>query len=309
MVNKNSTKKMISIICPIYNEEESIPIFLKRINKVIQSLKNKYEFELLFTNNRSTDQSLQIINKYRKNDSRIKVITLSRNFGYQSSLLCGLNNVKGDAIFIIDVDCEDPPELLPKFINEWEKGNDIIYGVRRKRQESIFLQLMRKLFYRLNKLISDYEVILDMAEFSLFTNYVRDLILSNQNTFPFIRLEIAYIGLKRTSIVYDREKRVGGKSNYTFLQMFPFAIAGILTSSTFLLRLPLYLFPLLIILNMILIFVPWISDKNAIFIILTLSSVYISFFIAIACLYIARIYHNNVRRPLYIIDWKNSYLE
>ena len=101
---------------------------------------------MLFTNNRSTDKSLEIISQYRKNDSRIKIITLSRNFGYQCSVLSGLNNVKGDAIFIIDVDCEDPPELLPKFINEWEKGNDIIYGVRRKRQESLFLQMMRKIY-------------------------------------------------------------------------------------------------------------------------------------------------------------------
>ena len=110
------------------------------------------------------------------------------------------------------------------------------------------------MFYRLNKLISDYEVILDMAEFSLFTKYVRDLILSNQNTFPFIRIEIAYIGLNRIGIVYDREKRVAGKSNYNFFQMFPFALAGLLSSSTFLLRLPIYIFPFLIYSNLIDIF-------------------------------------------------------
>jgi|TARA_B100001971_G_C18258436_1_gene584372 dolichol-phosphate mannosyltransferase len=304
-----NTPKLISVICPVFNEEKTIPIFFERITKVFELLKNKYDFELLFTNNCSTDQSLELIKSYHNKDPRIKVITLSRNFGYQSSVLSGLSHVQGDAIFIIDVDCEDPPELLPKFIKKWEEGHDIVYGVRRKRQESKFIQLMRKIFYRLNKLISDHEVILDMAEFGLFTSYVRDLILSNQNTFPFIRSEIAYIGLNRASIVYDREKRVAGKSNYTFLQMFPFAVAGLLTSSTFLLRLPLYIFPFLIIFNLLLILAPWISDKNAIFIILTIGSVYISFFIAVACLYIARIYHNNVRRPLFIIDWKNSILK
>ena len=304
-----NTPKLISVICPVFNEEKTIPIFFERITKVFELLKNKYDFELLFTNNRSTDQSLELIKRFHKKDPRIKVITLSRNFGYQSSILSGLNHVQGDAIFIIDVDCEDPPELLPKFIKKWEEGHDIVYGVRRKRQESKFLQLMRKMYYRLLRLVSDYEVILDMAEFSLFTSYVRDLILSNKNTFPFIRQEIAYIGLNRTSIVYDREKRVAGKSNYNFFQMFPFAIAGLLTSSTLLLRLPLYLFPLLIIFNLFLILGPWISDKNAIFIILTIGSIYISFFIAVACLYIARIYHNNVRRPLFIIDWKNSILK
>jgi len=301
--------KKISIICPIFNEQESIPIFIERIFKVIDSFKNKYEFELFFTNNRSTDNSLELIKNYNKKEPRIKVLTLSRNFGYQSSVLSGLKYVQGDAIFIIDVDCEDPPELLVKFVEKWEEGYDIVYGIRRKRQESKFLQLMRKMFYRLNKLISDHEVILDMAEFSLFTNYVKDLILSNQNTFPFIRSEIAYIGLNRIGIDYDREKRVAGKSNYNFFQMFPFAVAGLLTSSTFLLRFPLYIFPILVIINSLLILMPWISDKNAIFIILTINSTYISFFIAIACLYIARIYHNNVRRPLYIIDWRNSIIK
>ena len=308
-MNQINTPKLISIICPIFNEESSIPIFYERLKATIEPLKETYNFELVFTNNRSTDRSLEIIKNICKNDTLVNVLTLSRNFGYQASMLAGLNNVKGDAIIIIDVDCEDPPELLPKFIKKWEEGHDIVYGVRRKRQESKFIQLMRKIFYRLNKLISDHEVILDMAEFGLFTSYVRDLILSNQNTFPFIRSEIAYIGLNRASIVYDREKRVAGKSNYTFLQMFPFAVAGLLTSSTFLLRLPLYIFPFLIIFNLLLILAPWISDKNAIFIILTIGSVYISFFIAVACLYIARIYHNNVRRPLFIIDWKNSILK
>ena len=282
---------LISIICPVFNEEKTIPIFYERIVKVFDLLKNKYDFELLFTNNRSTDQSLELIKRYHKKDPRIKVLTLSRNFGYQSSVLSGLKYVQGDAIFIIDVDCEDPPELLPKFLNKWEEGYDIVYGIRKKRQESQVLQLMRKLFYRLNKLISDFEVILDMAEFSLFTRYVRDIILSNQNTFPFIRSEIAYIGLNRTGIVYDRGKRVAGKSNYNFFQMFPFAVAGLLTSSTFLLRLPLYIFPFLTIFNLFPILAPWISVKSAIFIILTINSVYISFFIAVACLYIAHISH------------------
>ena len=309
MKNINIIKKKISIICPIFNEEDSIPIFIDRIFKVIDSFNDKYEFELFFTNNRSTDKSLELIKNYQQNESRIKFLTLSRNFGYQSSVLSGLKHVNGDAIFIIDVDCEDPPELLIKFVKKWEEGYDIVYGIRKKRKESKFLQIMRKVFYRLNRLISDHEVILDMAEFSLFTKYVRDLVLSNKNTFPFIRSEIAYIGLNRIGISYDREKRVAGKSNYNFIQMFPFAIAGILTSSTFLLRFSLYLFPFLILLNITLILYPWISYTNAILIILAINSTYISFFIAIACLYISRIYHNNVRRPLYIVDWKNSIIK
>ena len=164
--------KLISIICPVHNEEESIPIFYKRLLNIIEPLRKKYDFELIFTNNCSEDNSLKIIKNYCQENSMIKVITLSRNFGYEAAVLSGLTYAKGDAIGIIDVDCEDPPEMIPIFLKEWEKGFDIIYGLRKKRAEFIVIQLLRKLFYRLNKLVADSDVILDMAEFSLFSSDV-----------------------------------------------------------------------------------------------------------------------------------------
>ena len=179
-VDEINNRQVISIICPIHNEEETIPIFYDRFFKMIEPLSSKYDFELIFTNNRSEDDSLKIIEEYCKINTQVKDITLSRNFGYEASVMCGLTYATGDAIGIIDVDCEDPPEMIPKFINEWENGYDIIYGIREKRVESKIIQLMRKLFYRLNKLVADSDVILDMAEFSFFSSSVRDSIIDNK---------------------------------------------------------------------------------------------------------------------------------
>ena len=117
---------------------------------------------------------------------------------------------------MIDVDCEDPPEMIPKFVNEWEKGYDIVYGKRDKRPEFIGIQLARKAFYRITRLIADYDFILDMAEFSLVSARVREAILQNRTTFPFIRTEIGFVGFKRKGISYARQHRIVGKSHYIY---------------------------------------------------------------------------------------------
>ena len=301
-------KQLVSIICPVYNEEKTIPIFTERIEKVVAKIKGRYDFELLFTNNCSEDNTLKVLKDYSAKNKWANVLTLSKNFGYQASLLAGLHHCKGDMIFIIDVDCEDPPELLLDFLDKYEEGNDIVYGIRNKRAESLFLQLSRKLYYRFLKIIGDHEVILDMAEFSLFSKHVKDLVISNQNTYPFIRTELAYLGFKKHGVPYNREPRVAGDSNYSFLQMFPFAIAGILTASTYLLRLPFYMLPFIVFVN-ILSVLKFHSYKYIALFLLSFNSICIVFICAVACLYIARIYSNNIKRPLFVVNWKHSTLK
>ena len=134
-MNQTNTQILISIICPVFNEENSIPIFYKRLLAAIKPLRETYDFELVFTNNRSTDRSLEIIKNICKNDTMVNVLTLSRNFGYQRSMLAGLNHADGDVFMFIDVDCEDPPEMITDFIEQWEQGYDIVYGLRDKREE------------------------------------------------------------------------------------------------------------------------------------------------------------------------------
>ena len=173
----NLKKKKISVICPVFNEENTISLYYERFQKAMSCLEDRYEIELIFINNCSEDNTLSVAMNLHSQNSSVQIISLTRNFGYQSSVLCGLNFANGDAVVVNDVDGEDPPELIPKFVGLWEKGYEIIYGKREKRPEFLGLTLCRKFFYRLTRAIADNDFILDMAEFSLFTRQVRNEVL------------------------------------------------------------------------------------------------------------------------------------
>ena len=309
-INQERRQKLISVICPVFNEEDTIPIFYKRFLTVIEPLRKRYDFELIFTNNCSTDRSLEIIQGYCRQDSMVKVLTLSRNFGYQKSVLAGLTHARGEGIVVIDADCEDPPEMIPGFISKWEKGYDIVYGIRKNRPEPLVIKLMRKLFYRLNKMIGDSEIILDMAEFSLISSHIRDAIISNSTTYPFLRTEMGYIGFNRTGVSYTREKRVAGKTHYSLIRMTQYAIAGILTSSTFPLRLAMYLAVPLIFVNFLLVYLELNSlFVNSFKIMVMLDMLYMILSIPFISIYVARIYNDGMARPNFFIDWSKSVID
>lgn len=296
--------KMVSIVCAVHNEQLTIPLFYDRLKKVIKNL--NYDFELIFTNNRSTDNTLSVIEELSKKDPMVKVLTFSRNFGYQSSIQAGMTYAQGDCIVTIDVDCEDPPEMIPLFLENWEKGYDIVYGIRTSRPESKFLIKMRNLFYKILRFTADTDIILNMAEFGLIADYVRDQIINNKNTFPFLRTEIAYSGYQRFGIEYKREKRIAGETHYNFWRMTIFALGGILSSSTFPFRLAVYMFPLVCLFNIGMlagdIFLGGYFFKTLI----VSDILYINLLLATHGIYLARIYKNGLDRPLYIVDWRLS---
>lgn len=302
-----SGQTLISIVCPVYNEAECIPLFYDRLKSALDDLQGEYEFELLFTNNASEDGTLDVIKKLRMQDPSVQVITLSRNFGYQASVFAGLRNAKGSAIVVIDVDCEDPPELMPRFIEEWERGYDVVYGERGKRPEFIGLQWIRKTFYRITRLIADYDFVLYMAEFALVSSHVRDAMLSNASTFPFLRAELGFVGFNRLGIPYDRDKRIRGKSHYNFGRMVRFAVAGILSSTTFPLRLVGYVGVPLILLNLCAVVYGFFGDLQRVLPFVTLLDLtFVLMALVILSIYLARNYKNGVRHPIFIVDWKRS---
>jgi polyisoprenyl-phosphate glycosyltransferase len=306
-------KQKISVVCPVFNEEETIPIYYDRFQKAIACLLDRYEIEITFVNNCSTDNTLDAIKNLQIKKTNIQYITLTRNFGYQSSVLCGITYAKGDAIVVNDVDCEDPPELIPKFVDQWEKGYDIIYGKRGKRSEHLGLTLCRKFFYRLTKAIADNDFFLDMAEFSLFSQRVRDELIRTKTSFPFIRNELAYVGFRNLGISYDREPRITGKSNYKGLagmfRLIKFAVAGILTASTFPLRLIFYIAIPLLISNFVAIFVYFINPENMpLHLIYTINTMFLITAVTFLSTYMARVYKNGIERPNFIIDWEKTLL-
>ncbi len=296
-------KKLISIICPVFNEEQAVPIFYQRLQAALAPLRERYDFELLFANNCSTDNTAATILRLREKDPTVQLLTLSRNFGYEANVATGLKYARGIAMAIIDVDCEDPPEMIPQFIAEWEKGFDVVYGKRDQRPEFIGMQLARKAFYRLNRLVADSDIVLYMAEFCLMSAAVRDAILDNHSTVPFLRTEVAYVGFPRKGISYARQPRVAGKSHYNLLRATKFAIAGILSSSTFPLRLSVYTFPFLVLTNLTLLY--W----NRFRILVAVDFLYIAFYLAVLCVYLARTYKDVVHRPVSVVDWRRSALD
>ncbi len=305
-----SDRKLVSIICPVFNEEQSIPIFYDRLQAALAPLRDHYDFELIFTNNRSADKSLEVILSLRERDSSVQVLTMSRNFGYQASIQAGISCASGDGIIVIDVDCEDPPELVPQFVAKWEEGYDVVYGIRGDRPEWWGLKKARKLFYHLLQRTADMDIVLYMAEFALISSHVRDAVINNQNTFPFFRAEIGYAGFSRYGIPYDRQPRIKGKSHYNLMGMVSFAVAGLLTSSTFLFRLAAYIFPVVVLLNLALFLADMYSSSSVPFrALVAIDLVYTVFLLTIQGLYLARVYKNAIGRPVFIVDRKLSYID
>lgn len=301
----------LTVICPVFNEAASLPIFIERFNTTRDRLVDRYDVELLFSNNSSTDGTLETILEFRKQYPYIFVATLSRNVGYQASLECGLKTAQGDLFIFIDVDCEDPPEMILDFITEYENGGfDIVYGERVDRDESVFLKGARRVFYRVLKAVADDDVILDMAEFSLITREVRDAIVQDKSSFPFIRASIGRVGFNRKGIAYKRQKRVAGRTNFNGIRLIYFATAGILSSSTLLLRLPVQTLFFWLVAVLALALMRVYNDSRWIdFALIALVTSYVGCSIAFIAIYVGRTYKNSLRRPNYFISEKHSNLQ
>jgi glycosyltransferase involved in cell wall biosynthesis len=305
---------LVTVVCPVFNEEGTVPLFYAEFLKAITEIERRVRFELLFVNNRSTDGTLDVLRDLAAKDPRVGYITLSRNYGYQASITAGMRHARGDAIANIDVDCEDPPAMLPRFIERWLDKVDVVYGIRRTRPEPLPWRLGRKLFYRFARVVSDHEIVLDMAEFFLVDRRVRDVVLSTQSTFPFVRGQVGYVGFKREGIPYARHKRVAGKTHYNFFSAARFGVAGILSSSTMPLRVMAYVgcvilpFDLLSALAVLFFGGHWGLDLAA-------RLLYATVTIHLGCLvlamgflgiYLARVYKDVIGLPLYVVDERLS---
>jgi glycosyltransferase involved in cell wall biosynthesis len=304
-----SAKPVLAILCPCYNEQKTVGLFFERLRPVIDSLSDRYTVKTIFLNNCSNDATLEEILKIRRTWPHVYVITFSRNVGYQRSLDAGLRNTVGDLFVFIDVDCEDPPSLIPEFLKRYEEGYDIVYGERVDREEPDWLKAARRYFYRILKGLADDEIILDMAEFGLFTAEVREAIICDQNSFPFIRASIGRAGFRRYAVPFKRQQRVAGETHYNLFGMIVFGVAGILSASTLFLRLPMYLLPFWLLALTVLLIIylsngaPWAGAVA-----LYLGVTYIGSTLAFASLYVARTYKNGLRRPTAFISRRDTHL-
>ena len=301
-----TAKKRLAVVVPCHNETDNVEPFYETARKTLEAL--PLDWSLVFVNDASTDDTLDKILALRAKDPRVKVATLSRNFGYHAALVAGLSNADADLYAIVDVDGEDPPELLAKFHAEIEKGAQTVYGIRSERPEPAHIVFFRWLFYWINRKIADGPIRLWMAEFSMFSRPVRDAILANKTTFPFLRAELAYVGLGMVGVPYARLARLRGTSHYNFMSMSKFAVAGFLASSTFPLRAVLYLSAAFAALYAILIPALGLSLIEAGALAAIMGFIFLLAAAPIVALYLARTYKNVTGRPVFFLDPARSRL-
>ena len=306
--------KKISVVIPMYYEEEVAQECYNRTSKVLQSL-NKYEYEMIFVNDGSRDRTLEILENISKEDDKVKIISLSRNFGHQAAVTCGLRYTTGDAVVIMDADMQDPPEVIEQMIDLWENGNEVIYAQRKSREgETKFKLITAKMFYRILNGLSDVEIPKDTGDFRLADRKVIDVINSLPEHNKFLRGLFSWVGFKQVPLKYERKERIAGKTKYPLRKMLKLASDGITSFSTK----PLKVLGVLGIISvfvsiLILIYalISYVFDLNQLTPGWTSLMVTITFLGGMQLLsiwliseYIGKIYDESKGRPEYIIDKK-----
>lgn len=224
--------KKISVVVPMYNEEEVASVCYERLTSVLSGITN-YDYEIIFVNDGSQDKTLEILKSIVKKDSCVSYVSFSRNFGHQAAVVAGLKQVTGDATVIIDADMQDPPEVIPDMIKEWENGNDVVYAVRKARKgESKFKLLTAKAFYRVLNKLSDIDIPVDTGDFRLIDKKVVDTLNSLPEHNKFMRGLVSWVGFRQTPYEYERQERVAGKTKYPLKRMLKLALDGIMSFST-----------------------------------------------------------------------------
>ena len=306
--------KKISVVIPMYNEEEVAKTSYLRIKKVLEELA-QYDYEIIFVNDGSEDSTLKLLQEMAKENEKVKIISFARNFGHQAAVTAGIKYVTGDAIVIIDADLQDPPELLPEMIALWEEGNEVIYGQRKSRKgESAFKLLTAKMFYTTLNALSDVEIPKDTGDFRLVDRKVIDVINSLPEHNKFLRGLFSWVGFKQKAYFYERQERYAGKTKYPFKKMWKLASDGIISFSTKPLKIVGGLGFVTIILSIGILIYSLLSYAlhlnqlapgwTSIMVAITLFSGVQLLSIWIISEYIARIYDETRNRPEYIIDKK-----
>jgi dolichol-phosphate mannosyltransferase len=234
-------KKIISLIVPIYNEEHNILILNQELQRVITSFSNRYEWELIFVNDGSKDSSWSLIQHLQKKCAFIKGVCFSRNFGHQIALAAGYDLAEGDAIITLDADMQDPPSLIPKMIEAWEKGNYIVYARRVTRNDGFLKDTVAAIYYRLLYAISEVKIPRNVGDFRLIDKKVLKAITTSDEPSRYWRGLVAWTGFKHTFVNFKRNERLAGQPGYTWAKSFQLGFDGITGFSSFPLKLAAFM--------------------------------------------------------------------
>jgi len=223
-------KIVYSVIVPLYNEDLVIKESYRRLKEVMDSVKENYE--IIFMNDGSTDGTRDKVEKICSKDEKMKLVNFSRNFGHQVAITAGMDLAEGSAIIIIDADLQDPPEVIPKMIEKWKEGYEVVYGKRIKREgDSFFKKYTAKLFYRLLKSMTSIDIPVDTGDFRLIDRKVCDALKSLPERNRYVRGLVSWVGFKQTFVEISRQERFAGETKYSLNKMIKLALDGITSFS------------------------------------------------------------------------------
>ncbi|CAM4077374.1 MULTISPECIES: glycosyltransferase family 2 protein [Bacillus cereus group] len=302
-------QKLISVVVPMYFEEEVAQECYNRLKSVM--LQNDINYEFVFVNDGSTDRTMEILSEIAANDYRTKIVNFARNFGHQIAVTAGIAAAKGDAIVIIDADLQDPPEVIPELIAKWEEGYEVVYAKRKQRKgETWFKLLTAKYFYKFLNYMSDIDIPKDTGDFRIIDRKVADVFNQMTERNRFIRGMMSWVGFRQTYVEYERDERFAGETKYPLKKMIKFASDGIIAFSTKPLRIVMTL-GLLSVLVSIIVLLYTITVKiigsgtqtgwASIMVAITFFSGIQLLGLGIVGQYIARIYDESKNRPIYIV--------
>lgn len=305
-------KKLISIVVPVLNEELNIMPFYRAVQLIIDKCSETYTFEIIFTDNNSTDSTYKILKELCELDPRVRAIRFSRNFGYQKSILAGYLNANGHALIQLDCDLQDPPELIPEFLRVWEQGAAVVYGVRVSRKENILMHVARKFFYRVINSLSEDKLPLDAGDFRLVDRKIVELLRQEDDANPYLRGKIATFGFRQQGIPYNRSVRMLGKSNFGLKNLIGLALDGILNHSIIPLRIASFFgiivsfitafTALLYFIGKLFFGFTWPPGFTTLAILILLGISINSLFLGVMGEYVGRIYRQVKKGPLVIIE-------
>lgn len=236
-MNRATATPLVSCVIPVYNEEAVLPLLLHTLG----ALRIDCRLEFILVDDGSRDGSLPLLLAAHQADARFKIIRLGRNFGHQTAISAGLQHATGDCAVVLDADLQDPPDLIPRFLDAWRAGADVVYGIRQGRKENAFKRLGYAVFYTVYHKLAAIDVPLDSGDFCLLSRKALDLLNQLPERVRFVRGLRSWIGLAQVGLPYERAARAAGKPKYTLLALVKLALDGLINFST----IPLHLATLL----------------------------------------------------------------
>jgi polyisoprenyl-phosphate glycosyltransferase len=228
----------LSVVIPLWDEQENLAALYRRLGRALEAMGRPYE--IVFVDDGSRDATPRMLDALYESDPHVVVVHLSRNFGHQPAISAGLERARGRAVLIMDGDLQDPPEVIPRFVESWREGNDVVYAVRRRRKEGLLKRACYSGFYRVLRLIGDLEIPLDAGDFCLMDRRVVDALCRLPEQARFVRGLRTYVGFRQVGLEYERDARASGRPKYTFRALGRLALDGLISFSSYPLRLASY---------------------------------------------------------------------